>query len=150
MRGTVVAVDAVHAVLRSIRDLLAGERGVLRIIFRHMPLQVFHVDISNHLSFNISRNISNFVGNVHVPMNAFGRAGGWISAASLDQHADLSRRVLFVAGVVGEDFELRSIKFPGPMALLTSLLRRTQIVDRRLNRARIGVEDRLVYLARAR
>ena len=73
-------------------------------------------------------------------MNAFGRARGRISAAGLDDHADLAQGVLLIVGVVGEDFELPAVELLGPVALLASFLRRAQIVHRSRNRPRVGIE----------
>lgn len=74
--------------------------------------------------------IGNFIADVHVPVYAGYLAGCWTAAANIEEHACLAQRVLFIVGIVIESLQLRAEKLLGPMALLTSLLRGTQVVHR--------------------
>ena len=60
-------------------------------------------------------------------------------AADLHQHAQAVRRVLLVREVVGADQLLVADELLRPVALLTGLARRAQIVDGRRNGAREAV-----------
>ena len=64
----------------------------------------------------------------------------------LDEHTDLTGGIAFIAGKVGEDFELGTVEFTRPMALLTGVLGWTQIVDGSGNRPRKRVEDSSKHL----
>ena len=108
------------------------------------------MNIGNDLALVVGRHVVDLVADVHVPVNAFGRAGGGISAASLDDHADLAQGVGFIVGVVREDFELPAVEFLRPMALLASFLCRAQIVHGCRNGPRVGIEYRRKNLPAAR
>ena len=83
------------------------------------------MDIGDHLALVIRSHIVDLVADVHVPVYAFRRAGRGISAAGLDQHANLTQGVLLIAAVVREDFQLAAVKLLRPVALFAGFLRRS-------------------------
>src|SRR5215471_5212259 len=110
-------------------DLLFAERGVLGEILSDPALQVFHVHVRDHLPLIIGGDIVNFVTDVHVPVNAGRSTSRGISTSGLDQHSNLTNRILLVTRVVGEDLQLRAIELAGPVTLLAGFLRWAQIMD---------------------
>lgn len=119
-------------------------------VLGHPPLHILHVNVRNDLSLLIGCYELNLIGDIHVPVDSFRSSCRRIAAARFNQHANLTRSILFVAGIVGEDLELRSVKFSGPVALFAGVLRRTQVVYWRRRRARVGVEGHCIYLMCAR
>ena len=101
VRGAVVAVDAIHAALGHLRDLILGELGIFSEIFGDAARGILGVDVGDVLALLVGGDVADLVGDVHVPVNALGLAGGGIAAAGLDEKADLAGRVLLVAGVSG-------------------------------------------------
>ena len=79
MRGAVVAVYAIHVVARGLRNLIFAEGRVLGVILGDSSLQIFDVNVRNNLALLIGCHIVDFVADVHVPVNAFGRTRGRIS-----------------------------------------------------------------------
>src|SRR5579862_107503 len=102
MSRTVVAIDAVHVMARGLRDLILGQRGIFRVILGNTALLVFDVDVRHNLALFVGGHIVDFVGDIHVPVDALGGSGGGIAAAGLDEHAYLAHGVLLVVRVVGE------------------------------------------------
>src|SRR6266550_1007142 len=103
--------------------------------------------VRNDLTLFVRRHVSDFVGNIHVPMDALGGARRRVAAAGIDEHTDLSRGICFVAGVVRENLKLGPIKLLGPVTLLAGFCRRAQIVNRSGDGTRIGVKSGREYLA---
>ena len=136
--------------LLALVNLIFTQRGILGVILGDPALLVLDANVRNDLVLLVRGHEVDLVGNVHVPVDAFGRARGGISAARLDEHPYLVQRVLLIVGVVREDFELATIEFLRPMALLAGFLRGTQILYRRGNRPREGIEDGGKNLAAAR
>src|SRR5215472_1378149 len=95
--GPVVTIHAVHTVGLGLGNLLFAQGRVLGHVFGETPLLVFHADVGNHLALVVAGDVVDLIGNVHVPVNAFGSAGGGIAAAGFNQHTNLAGRVLLVA-----------------------------------------------------
>lgn len=89
----------------------------------------------------IGCNVRDPVFDIHMPVDASGKASIRLGSAGVDQHTDLARCVFLVVAVVVEDFELRSVELPWPVTLLTGLLGRAQIRDWRRYRLRVLVKN---------
>src|SRR5437588_1661803 len=85
--GTVVAVDAIHVVAGGLGNLIFAEGGVFGEVLGDAALHIFDVNVGNDLAFLVGGHIVDLVADVHVPVDAFGGAGGGISTAGLDAHA---------------------------------------------------------------
>src|SRR5206468_2974792 len=81
VRGPVMAIDAVHSMLTSFRDLLLGEGRVFGEILGYSTLQIFDMDVRDHLAFFVSGNVTDFVADIHVPVDPGGQTSGRIAAA---------------------------------------------------------------------
>ena len=136
----IVAVHTIHAAGLRPGNLVLTQGGIFCEILRNSSLHVFDVNVGDDLMFFVGGNVGDFVAYVHVPVNAFWGAGGGVAASGLDQEADLAQRIVFIAGIVGKHFELGTIEFFRPVALLAGLLRRAQIVDGSGDGARISFE----------
>ena len=148
MRGPIVTVHAVHAAARSLGDLILIAIRTLSVILRYMTLHISDMNVGYHLPLLVGGNIFDLIGNVHMPVNAFRSTCGRIATPRLDEHTDLTGGVAFIAGKMGEDFELGTIEFTRPMALLTGVLRRAQVMHGRRDRPRKRVEGSSKHLTR--
>src|SRR5690242_15871396 len=140
MCRTIVTIHAVHLPPASVRDLFGGQRAITIEILSHVATAILDPDPWNHLPAIIDRNISNFVRDVHVPVNAGHQSRLRTAAADVYQHAALPQSVVFVIAVPIENFELCSEKLFRPVTLFASLLRGPQIVHRRSDRPGVLLE----------
>src|SRR5205807_3366689 len=152
VRGPVVAINTVHATLRHARHLFGRELiAFRRAIFGDVALPVFDANPRDHLALLVYRDVSDLVGDVHVPVYACGDAGrGRRAATDIEEHARLSETVLFVVAVVAESFQLCAPKLVGLVALRARLIRRAQVMHRRFDRAWVSVEGDRIELICAR
>lgn len=147
--GAVVAIDAIHAALAGFGDLVPGEFGVLCVILRDGALRVLDAHVSDDLAFLIGGDVGDFIGGVDVPVDALRLAGGGITAAGLDEEADLQRGVFFITVVVVKDLELGSEKLLGPVAGFAGFRGGAQVLDGSWNGPGKGIERGLENLASA-
>src|SRR5262249_15290401 len=121
----------------------------LRRIFGRFSVLVLDPHIRNVLPLCI-RPVGDRVANIHVPVNARGYASIGISTTGLNEQSQLARGVLLVAPIVIDHLQLSAPELLGPVTLLASLRRGTQVRYRRLNRTRECTQSSLKYLARTR
>lgn len=140
MSGTIMAINAVHPPLGGRRDLLGREGPGSIMVFSDVALVVFYFHPGNHLTLLVRGNISDFIGDVHVPMDTCYRASAGAAATDIYQHAYLAGSVAFIIRIVIEHFHLRPKKLLWPVALFARLRRRTQVVNRRSDRTRVLIE----------
>src|SRR5664279_1467346 len=97
VRGTAVAVDAVHFAFRAAVNLRLRERAVLAHEIDNIALVVFHAHPRYDLPLLIRGDVAHVIGNVHVPVDAARRLPTTgIAPASSDQQTQLARSVLLV------------------------------------------------------
>ena len=144
MRRSVMAIHAIHrpdlVMADVIRECFLSENG-------HYPLRIRQPHPRNLLTLLIRCNVLHTVSDRHVPVNATDRTVGWIAATHFEDHAYRKRRVRPVAEEKVECPVQVADKFSRPMALVTGLLSRAKVADRRLNRTRELVEQRRIKRA---
>ena len=133
VRGTVVAVDAVHRA-----PLGPGRRGFLgledlRVARRH----VGELDLVDRLAARVGE-VADLVVRVDVPVDAVRRAA--CLAAHLHHQRGLELGVLLVVRVVRAHLEALADELGRPVALFAGAARRAQRVHGRRDRARVQVE----------
>src|SRR5262249_7587426 len=82
----------------------------------------------DYLPLIVSRNVSDFVGDVHVPVNSGHQTFPRAAASYVEQHPCFAQGVVLVLSVVTEDFQLRAEELLGPVTLLAGVLGRAEVV----------------------
>src|SRR5208282_3076043 len=117
MSRTVVAAHTIHQPLWRLRNLGRCRSAILGHILGHAPGGIFHPHPGNHTALPVFRDVPNFVGDIHVPMNSGGTAEVRISSARLDQQRYRAWCVALVVTEVVEDLELGPVEFLRPVTL---------------------------------
>ena len=141
-----MAVDAVHAPALAFRQLI-GRHPVDRI-FADVAQPIAQLHIGDDLALVVGRDVLDFVGDVHVPVDAGGDCQALASTADVHFQGGNGLAVLFIIGILVHAPDDVAMKLLGPVALLAHLARRPQVLHRRRYRTRIGVERDREHLAR--
>src|SRR5205814_9747497 len=121
-----------------------------RQILRDVSLSVLRAYPGDTLALLVRGDVGDFVGEIHVPVDACDWARRWASAADVDEHPRLPESVLLVVGVMDEGSQLLAVELFRPVAMRARLLCGGHVVNGRGNRSRIVVEDDAEELAHAR
>ncbi len=128
VRGPAVTIHAIHSPNSILRRIVLEFRIA---IFEGNALRICHSHPRELRELVVRRDIFDFVGNIHVPVNAALRSVRRVAAADVEQEANGERRVFFVRKkMLVSAFDVADV-FLRPVALLTN----------RLSRARIGCGD---------
>ena len=132
------------------RRIRRAQRDLGAPVGMHDAIKTFGAHPGNDLSALIGRDVGHLVADVHVPVDSRCRPGFGVAAADLHQQIQCPLGGLFTGGEVGVADQLLAVELLRPVALLTGFLRRTQVLDRRVNRARELVEEHGVELVTPR
>ena len=141
-----MAINAVHSSVFGSRDLFRRKTPVSIIVFSDVSLSVFNFYPRNDLTLIVGVDVRDFIGNVHMPMYAGNSAGSGTAAADVKQHAYLATSVLFVVGVVIENFHLRAKELFRPVTLFTGVGSGSKVVYRRFDRTRVLIKTHGIEL----
>lgn len=149
MARAVVTIHAVHQADLALLELLRRDGRLRRGELRDPALGVLHPDPGNRQAPVVGRDVPDPVGDVHVPVNAFGQAF-LRSAPDLHQELDFPAGVLFIRREVDPGGQPLPPELGGPVALLARVLGGPQVADRRRDGAGELVEEDRVDLVRTR
>lgn len=119
MRRAVVAVDAVHGTHLELRRIILEVFGAE---FGDGSVGFSDTKPGDNLAFGVCSDVFDFIGDIHVPVDAADGTVLWIASSDAEQHADAIVGVIVIGEkVVVSSFEITG-EFLGPMTLLAGFL----------------------------
>src|SRR6185436_16259231 len=82
---------------------------------------------------------------IHMPVNA-AHAAGRAGASNIDNHANLTQRILLIVSIVVDYLELPAPVFVRPVTVGAGVARRTHVLDRCFDGLGVGSESNRVKL----
>ena len=99
MGRPVMTIDAIHASLIAIGDLIGSQRPRAIEVFSDISLAIFFSYPRNYLAMIVGRDIGHLVRDIHVPVNPSTKPVAGTAAADINQHASLAYSVLLVIAI---------------------------------------------------
>ena len=143
VRGPIVAIHAVHGADGIFRGI---SLEFIRLVNGDLAFGVGHAHPRDVHPLVIQRDELDFVGHVHVRVDAFHRSVDGIAAAHFEHHLHGKRRVLFVGEEMAEGFGHVAEVFLRPVAGLAGFLGEAQVGVEDLDRPVVIAYDLMVEL----
>src|SRR6266542_5374448 len=140
MCWAIMTIDAVHLALAGCGNLVSGKWSSAIVVLSNIALSIFDLNPGNYLPVIVGGDVGNFIGNVHVPVDACYESGGGTASADVYQHASLAQGVFLVVAVTIEDFHLGPKKLFGPVTLFAGFRSRPEVVHRRADGPRVLIK----------